>query len=115
MLGSSCGLQHSPAVVEYERAVASLLSCLHQLRSENLELETRIGGLQARRDQLLAVSARLLGPLGSLAAASPAQVVPQTSAEAAATAAMDAQTGLPSAVSDTRTLTSVKIFCQWQS
>lgn len=77
--------------------IASLLSCLHQLRSENLELETRIGGLQARRDQLLAVSARLLGPLGSLAAASPAQVVPQTSAEAAATAAMDAQTGLPSA------------------
>lgn len=44
--------------------IASLLSCLHQLRSENLELESRISGLQARRDQLLAVSARLMGPLG---------------------------------------------------
>lgn len=47
--------------------IASLLTCLHQLRSENLELESRISGLQARRDQLLAVSARLMGPLGSLA------------------------------------------------
>ncbi|KAL3201523.1 hypothetical protein MRX96_012562 [Rhipicephalus microplus] len=43
--------------------IASLLSCLHQLRSENMELESRISGLQARRDQLLAVSARLMGPL----------------------------------------------------
>ncbi|XP_049518309.1 protein AF-10-like isoform X8 [Dermacentor silvarum] len=43
--------------------IASLLSCLHQLRSENMELESRINGLQARRDQLLAVSARLMGPL----------------------------------------------------
>lgn len=46
--------------------IASLLTCLHNLRSENLELESRISGLQARRDQLLAVSTRLMGPLGSL-------------------------------------------------
>ncbi|KAL3207157.1 hypothetical protein MRX96_010473 [Rhipicephalus microplus] len=39
--------------------IASLLSCLHQLRSENMELESRISGLQARRDQLLAFNARL--------------------------------------------------------
>ncbi|KAL3207155.1 hypothetical protein MRX96_010471 [Rhipicephalus microplus] len=39
--------------------IASLLSCLHQLRSENMELESRISGLQACRDQLLAVNARL--------------------------------------------------------
>lgn len=84
-------------------AVASLLSCLHQLRSENLELETRISGLQARRDQLLAVSARLLGPLGTLAAAAgtagPLSTQGSSSAEAAATAAVDLRAGLnPSAV-----------------
>ncbi|KAL3226040.1 hypothetical protein MRX96_025259 [Rhipicephalus microplus] len=39
--------------------IASLLLCLHQLRSENMELESRINGLQTRRDQLLAVNARL--------------------------------------------------------
>ncbi|CAN7996466.1 unnamed protein product [Ixodes hexagonus] len=82
--------------------IASLLSCLHQLRSENLELETRISGLQARRDQLLAVSARLLGPLGTLAAAAgtagPLSTQGPSSAEAAATAAVDLRAGLnPSA------------------
>ncbi|CAN8021109.1 unnamed protein product [Ixodes persulcatus] len=84
-------------------SVASLLSCLHQLRSENLELETRISGLQARRDQLLAVSARLLGPLGTLAAAAgtagPLSTQGSSSAEAAATAAVDLRAGLnPSAL-----------------
>lgn len=78
--------------------IASLLSCLHQLRSENLELETRINGLQARRDQLLAVSARLLGPLGTLAAAAgtagPLSMQGSTSAEAAATAAVDLRASL---------------------
>lgn len=83
--------------------IASLLSCLHQLRSENLELETRISGLQARRDQLLAVSARLLGPLGTLAAAAgtagPLSTQGSSSAEAAATAAVDLRAGLnPSAL-----------------
>ncbi|KAH8019136.1 hypothetical protein HPB51_016874 [Rhipicephalus microplus] len=39
--------------------IASLLLCLHQLRSEKMELESRINGLQTRRDQLLAVNARL--------------------------------------------------------
>lgn len=57
--------------------IASLLSCLHQLRSENLELESRISGLQARRDQLLAVSARLMGPLGG-GGAPPPLGVPST-------------------------------------
>uniref|UniRef100_A0A131XWQ0 Putative phd finger protein af10 n=2 Tax=Ixodes ricinus TaxID=34613 RepID=A0A131XWQ0_IXORI len=83
--------------------IASLLSCLHQLRSENLELETRISGLQARRDQLLAVSARLLGPLGTLAAAAgtagPLSTQGSSSAEAAATAAVDLRAGInPSAL-----------------
>lgn len=43
--------------------IASLLSCLHQLRAENQELESRINGLVARRDHLLAVNARLVAPL----------------------------------------------------
>ncbi|KAK3912133.1 Zinc finger protein zfp-1 [Frankliniella fusca] len=43
--------------------IASLLTCLHQLRSENTRLEEHIRKLQARRDHLLAVNARLAIPL----------------------------------------------------
>lgn len=44
-------------------AVASLLSCLHQLRAENLRLEEHVNNLLQRRDHLLAVNARLAIPL----------------------------------------------------
>jgi len=47
------------------RAVASLLSCLYQLKAENRTLEERIATMTARRDRLLAVNARLSVPLGS--------------------------------------------------
>ena len=40
-------------------AVASLLDCLQQLRQENMRLEENINTLSSRRDQLLAVNARL--------------------------------------------------------
>ncbi|KAJ1522696.1 hypothetical protein ONE63_001857 [Megalurothrips usitatus] len=43
--------------------IASLLTCLHQLRSENTRLEEHIRKLQSRRDHLLAVNARLAIPL----------------------------------------------------
>ncbi|XP_026272555.1 protein AF-10 isoform X5 [Frankliniella occidentalis] len=43
--------------------IASLLTCLHQLRSENTRLEEHIRKLLARRDHLLAVNARLAIPL----------------------------------------------------
>ncbi|CAG9138353.1 unnamed protein product [Plutella xylostella] len=43
--------------------IASLLSCLHQLRSENVRLEEHVGSLLQRRDHLLAVNARLAIPL----------------------------------------------------
>lgn len=39
--------------------VASLLSCLHQLQSENTRLEEHVNNLVTRRDELLAVNARL--------------------------------------------------------
>lgn len=47
----------------FSLAVASLLSCLHQLRAENLRLEEHVASLQQRRDHLLAVNARLAIPL----------------------------------------------------
>ncbi|KAI4465503.1 phd finger protein [Holotrichia oblita] len=43
--------------------IASLLSCLHQLRAENLRLEEHVSALLQRRDHLLAVNARLAIPL----------------------------------------------------
>ncbi|XP_037924559.1 protein AF-10 isoform X2 [Hermetia illucens] len=43
--------------------IASLLSCLHQLRTENVRLEEHVNNLIARRDHLLAVNARLAIPL----------------------------------------------------
>jgi len=47
------------------RVVASLLSCLYQLKAENRTLEERIATMTARRDRLLAVNARLSVPLAS--------------------------------------------------
>lgn len=44
-------------------SVASLLSCLHQLRAENMRLEEHVASLLQRRDHLLAVNARLAIPL----------------------------------------------------
>ncbi|KAL7039403.1 hypothetical protein ACKWTF_009898 [Chironomus riparius] len=43
--------------------IASLLSCLHQLKIENSKLEDHINSLISRRDHLLAVNARLAIPL----------------------------------------------------
>ncbi|XP_071961676.1 uncharacterized protein [Antedon mediterranea] len=43
--------------------IASLISCLYQLRQENHRLEERITSLEQRRDHLLAVNARLTVPL----------------------------------------------------
>ncbi|KAK9501142.1 hypothetical protein O3M35_002238 [Rhynocoris fuscipes] len=43
--------------------IASLLSCLHQLRAENHQLEEHVNSLLQRRDHLLAVNARLAIPL----------------------------------------------------
>ncbi|XP_023243263.1 protein AF-10-like isoform X7 [Centruroides sculpturatus] len=45
--------------------IASLLSCLHQLRAENQRLEEHVNNLIARRDHLLAVNARLALPLNN--------------------------------------------------
>lgn len=47
-------------------SVASLLSCLHQLRSENIRLEEHVNNLIARRDHLVAVNARLSIPLNQV-------------------------------------------------
>ncbi|XP_013144926.1 PREDICTED: uncharacterized protein F54F2.2, isoform a isoform X3 [Papilio polytes] len=51
--------------------IASLLSCLHQLRTENVRLEEHVGSLLQRRDHLLAVNARLAIPLTAVAAGPP--------------------------------------------
>ncbi|XP_035687816.1 protein AF-10-like isoform X1 [Branchiostoma floridae] len=45
--------------------IATLLSCLHQLRQENQRLEEHVHTLLARRDHLLAVTARLSVPLNA--------------------------------------------------
>ena len=46
-------------------SVASLLNCLHQLKSENRRLEDYIHKLVSRRDHLLAINARLSLPFTS--------------------------------------------------
>ena len=46
-------------------SVASLLNCLHQLKSENHRLEDYIQKLVSRRDHLLAINARLSLPFSS--------------------------------------------------
>ena len=51
-------------------SVASLLSSLHQLKEENLDLEDSVDRMVQRRDHLLAVRARLLA-LSSLTVATP--------------------------------------------
>lgn len=50
----------------FSLTVASLLSCLHQLRAENIRLEEHVNNLVARRDHLLAVNARLAIPLSQV-------------------------------------------------
>lgn len=55
-----CGIRIAHTIL---CTVASLLSCLHQLRTENVRLEDHVGNLQLRRDHLLAVNARLAIPL----------------------------------------------------
>lgn len=44
-------------------SVASLLTCLYQLKSENVGLEDELSTYTRRRDHLLAVNARLAIPL----------------------------------------------------
>ncbi|CAK1554762.1 unnamed protein product [Leptosia nina] len=51
--------------------IASLLSCLHQLRTENVRLEEHVGNLLQRRDHLLAVNARLAIPLTAVTSGPP--------------------------------------------
>ena len=43
----------------YFYLVASLLSCLHELRAENIRLEKEVRDLTSRRDNLLAINSRL--------------------------------------------------------
>ncbi|KAL5274147.1 MLLT6.2 family protein [Megaselia abdita] len=43
--------------------IATLLSCLYELRTENSRLEDHVNNLKARRDHLLALNARLQIPL----------------------------------------------------
>ena len=43
-----------------------MLTCLHQVRQENQRLESTIAQLSSRRDQLLAINARLTHPLPPL-------------------------------------------------
>ncbi|XP_045168282.1 protein AF-10-like [Mercenaria mercenaria] len=45
--------------------IASLLNCLHQLKTENTRLEEYVRNLMSRRDHLLAVNARLSLPFNS--------------------------------------------------
>nr|XP_050850858.1 protein AF-10 [Vespula vulgaris] len=58
--------------------IASLLSCLHQLRAENLRLEEHVNSLLQRRDHLLAVNARLAIPLTTQPSAHPVNNVHPT-------------------------------------
>lgn len=55
--------------------ISSLLSCLHQLRTDNQKLEDRFRQLLTRRDHLIAVNARLSIPLNGIGALHP---TPQT-------------------------------------
>lgn len=45
--------------------IAQLLSCLNQLKQDNIALEDHVKTLAQRRDQLVAISARLSVPLGT--------------------------------------------------
>ncbi|XP_046839513.1 uncharacterized protein LOC124433767 isoform X2 [Xenia sp. Carnegie-2017] len=51
-------LSHQPGYLD----VASLLSCLHQLKHDNVKLEARLAELVKRRDHLLLVNSRLSKP-----------------------------------------------------
>ncbi|XP_031830338.1 coiled coil domain containing protein Alhambra isoform X7 [Nomia melanderi] len=62
----------------FDSEFASLLSCLHQLRAENLRLEEHVNSLLQRRDHLLAVNARLAIPLTSQPSTHPANNIHPT-------------------------------------
>ncbi|KAB7496052.1 Protein AF-10 [Armadillidium nasatum] len=80
--------------------IASLLSCLHQLRQENVRLEETVNNLIARRDHLLAVNARLSVPLSSSQATTQPSSSSSTAAAAAASStSLACSTGLSLATS----------------
>ncbi|XP_015188942.1 PREDICTED: protein AF-10-like isoform X4 [Polistes dominula] len=62
----------------FDSEFASLLSCLHQLRAENVRLEEHVNSLLQRRDHLLAVNARLAIPLTTQTSTHPANNVHPT-------------------------------------
>ncbi|XP_043491827.1 protein AF-10-like isoform X1 [Polistes fuscatus] len=62
----------------FDSEFASLLSCLHQLRAENVRLEEHVNSLLQRRDHLLAVNARLAIPLTTQPSTHPANNVHPT-------------------------------------
>ncbi|XP_076624139.1 coiled coil domain containing protein Alhambra isoform X6 [Colletes latitarsis] len=62
----------------FDSEFASLLSCLHQLRAENLRLEEHVNSLLQRRDHLLAVNARLAIPLTTQPSTHPANNIHPT-------------------------------------
>ena len=64
-------------MIKFFILVASLLSSLHQLKEENLDLEDSVDRMVQRRDHLLAVRARLLA-LSSLTVATPNSSSSQT-------------------------------------
>ncbi|XP_028968229.1 protein AF-10-like [Galendromus occidentalis] len=80
--------------------VAALLSCLHQLRSSNESIEDRIATMQARKDQLLAINARLSLPIGLLHSTNQLTASGMTSIPAAAALSRvrSAINGLPAAM-----------------
>lgn len=51
--------------------IAQLLSCLNQLKQDNKALEEHVQSLVQRRDQLIAINARLSIPLGNSSAMGP--------------------------------------------
>jgi len=50
-------------ILMFTNIVASLLTCLYQLKNENVNLEDELANYTKRRDHLLAVNARLAIPL----------------------------------------------------
>ena len=56
-----CGRNVNKCSIFFFFAVASLLSSLHQLKEENVDLKESVDRFTQRRDHLLAVRARLIG------------------------------------------------------
>ncbi|KAI8129366.1 Protein AF-10 [Lucilia cuprina] len=84
--------------------IASLLSCLHQLQSENVRLEEHVSSLIARRDHLLAVNARLAIPLNTNTTQS--QVTTAGGNNSSSTTTSSAIPASTSTINSTPTLTS---------